>query len=433
MTEILTSDQDKALHEILGAIKSGAQFLLTGHAGAGKTTLMWHLTRELQKRRLSVVLTAPTHKAVAVLSAKLRGAGIADVDCRTIHSLLSLKPKPHGDRMIFTRAKHADPVMQDVVVIDECSMVDEALLGHIKRHLPVSFVVFVGDPAQLPPVGEVESKTFETKNCSHLDTIVRQSADNPLLDAAHTIRKSQGGPFDMTWCKSSNAPPFGVFVPSACDEWLKKAFTSKEFDEDPDRFRYLAWTNARVAEVNSKVRRWRYGSDMSMPFMPGEMALVRAPIIQDDTILFNTNEESQVLEISESTYEHTFREGGGVKSWVATIPSWKIKMTRADGMETSVHMPSNDKVYNQAIARIIDEASSLPERWSHLHRFKSSMAKLQSIYALTVHNSQGSTMKNVFVDIGDIRRRASTNVLECQQLMYVAATRPTHGLFLVNA
>jgi len=432
MTDNLTTDQARALEEILAAVSPGERHLLTGYAGSGKTWLMWRLTRELQKRGLSVALTAPTHKAVSVLSAKLRAAGIEGVTCRTIQSLLSLKPKPHGDRMVFERARKAAPVTEDVVVVDECSMVDADLLRHIRRHLPMSFVLFVGDPAQLPPVGEKESQTFETKRRSHLGTIVRQGTDNPVLVAATAIRESQGGEMDMSWAKSANSPPHGIFMPGKPVEWLKRAFTSAEFDMDPDTFRYLAWTNKRVAEVNDMVRRWRYGDDIETPFMPGERALLRAPIVIDGNILFSTNEEAKVLSITPVRYTHAVPADGDMRGWKATIPAWKLIMEAADGTQKTVHMPSDVQEYNKAIARITDEAAECRVRWKHLHDFKSSLANLQSIYAMTVHTSQGSTFKNAFVDVADIKRRASSNVLETQQLFYVAATRPTHALVLVG-
>src|SRR3984885_14877039 len=114
-------------------------------------------------------------------------------------------------------------------------MVSEDLYRHIKRHLPNAFVLFVGDPAQLPPVGEVESRTFAIMNRSHLSTIVRQAAGNPILAAAGIIRASQGGLADMSWCAPSAVEnKHGIFLPAdAAHRWMKKAFTSPEFDADP--------------------------------------------------------------------------------------------------------------------------------------------------------------------------------------------------------
>jgi exodeoxyribonuclease-5 len=431
----LTADQQKAADEILNAHERGARHLLTGYAGSGKTFLMQHLARQWRGRGLSVALTAPTHKAVAVLKKKIVEAGIEGVPCLTIFSLLGLRPKIQADREIYVRDKRAQPVTADVVVIDECSMLGEDLMAHIRRHLPLTFVLFVGDPAQLPPVGEVASQAFDATRRSHLNTIVRQSADNPLLAAAHAIREGQGKPVDWSWCKTAAAAPLGVYLPgTSADDWMRQGFLSPAFEEDPDNFRYLAWTNARVAEVNQKIRRWRYGDRAVVPFVPGEFALIRKPVIMDKTVLFNTNEEAEVSGIERSRIDHYVRKVGDFPSWTATVPTWRVTLVRQNYGPVPVEMVADAGAYNRAIARITDEATGgCRDRWEHLQEFKESLATLQSIYAMTVHTSQGSTFCNAFVDIPDIRRRANSNPLEMQQMLYVAATRPSRALVLVGA
>jgi len=177
---ILNASQAQALFEIEQAYERGARHLLTGFAGSGKTTLMQQVARIFQDEGKNVVMTAPTHKAVAVLARKLAEAGI-EVPCCTIHSLLSLRPKVVGDKQVFERADRAREIIADVVVIDEASMLDTSLMGHIRSFLKWQFVLFVGDPAQLPPVGEIASEAFSVKSRSHLDTIIRQVAGNPIL------------------------------------------------------------------------------------------------------------------------------------------------------------------------------------------------------------------------------------------------------------
>jgi ATP-dependent exoDNAse (exonuclease V) alpha subunit len=71
-------------------------------------------------------------------------------------------------------------------------------------------------------------------------------------------------------------------------------------------------------------------------------------------------------------------------------------------------------------------------RWKHLHEFQQSLAQLQSVYCLTVHRSQGSTFQTAFLDLPDIRRREKTNLLEAQQMLYVAVTRPSQRLIVVG-
>ncbi len=431
MTE-LTPDQSRALDKIKSGFIRGGRHLLIGYAGTGKTTLMWTLTRDFIHSGKTVVLTAPTHKAVAVLERKLRENGISDVPCVTIHKLLELKKKTIKDKISFVRPARAAPIDIDVVVIDECSMLSSEMMGHIRRHMQLSYVVLVGDSAQIPPVGEVKSHSFDTKAKSELTKIMRQSEENPILKAAKIIRESQGGALDMSWCKRESVPPIGVFLPSNLGEWMKKGFTSKEFDEDPDSFRYLCWTNEKVATVNKKIREWRYGKTTEAPFVSGEMMLFRSPVIQDKSIVFSTNEEARVIDINKSILTHTFPATFDASQWSCEIPVWEIKARTFAGDMVSVFAPSSAKDHNKTIARIKDEAVANRERWDHFHEFNERLAVLQNIYAMTIHTSQGSTFKNVFLDVADIKRRAATNLLECQQLFYVGATRASTALILTG-
>jgi exodeoxyribonuclease-5 len=303
------------------------------------------------------------------------------------------------------------------------------------------FVLFVGDPAQLPPVNEKESESFATKSRSHLDTIVRQAAENPVLKAAHAIRESQGGPLDMTWVKRDTAKPLGVYIPNgSTDVWMQKAFTSEEFKQDNDAFRYLCWTNDTVAKVNRRVRHWIYGNTVE-PFSVGESVLIRQPIftpinprrpLDDRKMLFSTNEEAPVLEIAPGAIHAGFEPRGDVDGWTAEIPAWRVVLQHSDGSTVPVHIPRDQADYDAVNERLVSEAKRQSARWSERHEFAQDVAKLQSVYALTVHNSQGSTFRNVFADIGDIKRRARTDCLETQKMFYVAATRASHALMLVG-
>ena len=432
MTFDLTIDQAVALREISAHQRAGDRYLLTGYAGSGKTTLMQEYARQVRASGRSIVLTAPTHKAVGVLRKRVDAAGI-DVECRTLAALLQLKPTVVADRDVYERKKHADPVMEHVVVIDECSMIGVDLFRHIRRHLPVSFVLFVGDPAQLPPVNEIASPTFETKARSHLDTIVRQGAGNPVLDAAHVLRESQGGPMDWSWCRKSNNGRHGLYKPRDIDAWMRHAFAPETFDEDPDRFRYLAWTNEKVAAVNARIRRWRYGDDLRTPFEQGERALLRKPLIRGENTLLNTNEEVWIRGVREATFTFDFPGRNDVPAWRAQVPSWHLMVERENGDEVEADMPQDIRVRQAVIDRATDEAAESTRRWNDRAAFLRAMLVIEPVYAMTVHTSQGSTFGNVFLDVQDIRRRVESNLLEAQQLLYVAITRPTDGVILVGA
>ena len=76
--------------------------------------------------------------------------------------------------------------------------------------------------------------------------------------------------------------------------------------------------------------------------------------------------------------------------------------------------------------------SKAEKDWRAFFRFKEDFADLRPLYALTVHSSQGSTFKWAVVDVRDIAKRENDNILECQQLFYVACTRATDGMILGN-
>jgi exodeoxyribonuclease V len=426
----LSESQEHALSEIRAAIRPGRRHLLTGYAGSGKTTLVQHLASDLSSAR--IVLTAPTHKAVAVLARNLRGLDI-QVPCRTIHSLLGLVPKYRGARLIFERPTRAAAVTADIVVIDECSMISEELYSLIEQYLSHVFILFVGDPAQIPPVGERASPTFDTFNHSHLGTIVRQAADNPLLAAADIIRRSQGGPPDWSWIKKAHAKPLGVYIPADPDAALKTAYLSEAYAADPEYCRFLAWTNEAVRTANRKIRFWRYG-ETETPFVPGERALVRAPAVatDDKTVLLNTNDETTVVSIEAATFKYPIRASSKFRAWTAVIPSWKVVLRRDDGGIVTVDMPRDRVAYEAVLSRLVSEAAQDRQRWKDRRVIMGRTADLQAVYACTIHVAQGSTFRNVFVDVADVRRRGSHNVLEMQQLFYVAVTRASHALLLVN-
>lgn len=423
----LNAGQHRAALAILADVTAEKTHLLTGYAGVGKTVVLLVVAIVLRGRGTMVTMCAPTHQAVAVLAKKLKTADIA-VASVTLARLLSLSPRPRGDRLVFTRRKGADPIEADVVLVDECSMIGTDLMGYIRRHLTGGRgVLFSGDPAQLPPVGEAESPTFSNRRHSHLDTIVRQAASNPIIAAAHQIRAQQGRAVDWSWCKGAKTEAGGIYLPRDLDAWMHKAFTSAEFQTDPTSFRYLAWTNRRVADVNAKVRGWLYGENIATPFVVGERALLRAPIVVNENIVANTNEEARVTAIEAS--EHVWQASKPIRqrTWSAVIPTWKMKLKRDEGDGFEAHMIRDHAPYEAA-----QEKLRGAERWKDLHAMRQFFGNFQAVYARTVHTSQGETHKHTFLDLPDIRRRMHDNPLEMQQLCYVGVTRPTTSLILAG-
>lgn len=408
----LNDGQRKAEREIEATIGRRGKHLLTGNAGSGKTYLLQKIAARYPHR---MVLTAPTHQAVRVLQAKMEAAGV-NIPCLTTYAFLGLVPKIDGDKLRFVRDRKAVPPMAEIVGVDETSMVGEDLAKHIERGLRGKAVLYSGDPAQLFPVGEGESPTFQTKRRSHLTEPVRQARDNPILAAALRIRDAQDHGADWSWARSANRAPYGVFVPSDPEAWLKRAFMSDQFDTDENAFRYLTWSNKVVEHVNAQVRLWRYGVT-DMPFVRGERAIMRAPVVRGRTVLLNNGEYVIVKDIARGEHQR-------VGTWRMTVES------KVQG-DIEVHAPRDRVKYNATLDEIAQAAHYNPSLWKKFHAFKAGFAEVQAVYAGTVHTAQGATIRNVFLNMPELRRWVAVNADEGLRGLYVAATRPSHGLILV--
>lgn len=427
---VLTTCQDRALDQIFAGRKRGLQWLLEGAAGTGKSYVLGELIEGWAvHHKIEVVATASTHKALAVLRSRLLALGLGDVECVTIHSLLGIQPVPGAEGTKYARAPNARTRKPEVVVIDEAGMIGRDLMNHISIWLPDSFILFAGDEAQLPPVGEPRSTVFNAKRRSVLKKIVRQDRKNPLLQAAHQIRASQGGALDWSWCRSNNSERAGVFLPgSDAGEWVQRAFTSSEYSTNSNSFRYLCWTNERVAEVNALVRGWIVG-ETSTPFSAGERVLLRQPLSLDDTPMLTVNDEALIVGIEADETRFAFGARPGFGPWVSRVPSWCVDLIGPSGDVVPAYIPRGEEG-RQAYGRVLDRLRA-EQRWKERQAALARMTRLQHTYASTIHCAQGSTINTVFLDIKDIRRN-ERNVLETQQLAYVGATRAKKALVLTN-
>ncbi len=183
--------QDAALKAVSRWLKDGRKpvFRLFGYAGTGKTTLARHFAEHVEG---DVLFAAFTGKAAQVL----RGKGAKNA--RTIHSLIY---RPRGEEEVANQEtgkttvsptfaiNRQSPLSQaKLIVVDECSMVDEAL----GRDL-MSFgtpILVLGDPGQLPPISGGGFFTEQEPDIL-LTEIHRQARDNPIIDLAMQVREGR--------------------------------------------------------------------------------------------------------------------------------------------------------------------------------------------------------------------------------------------------
>ena len=117
----------------------------------------------------------------------------------TLHSLLGLRPDLDLDDFNPNDPQFSPIVPPkisdfDWVIIDEASMINSDLFELVKKTVKGmgTKVLFMGDPAQIPPIGEKESVVFfdESIEIHWLTKIERQTNNNPLLTVYDTLRNN---------------------------------------------------------------------------------------------------------------------------------------------------------------------------------------------------------------------------------------------------
>lgn len=317
-------------------------FYLAGYAGTGKTTLAKHIA-SLQDG--AIRYAAFTGKAAKVM----RNAGCTNAS--TIHSLIYNTERDEVTGKIRMTLNESALRGVALVVIDECSMVDEDLGKDL-----VSFgvpILAIGGPGQLPPVRGAGFFTSGEPNYMLTD-IHRQAKDSPIIRLATAVRERR---FDkthlvkvpgLTICKKADLDPKAV---TGADSII------------------VGRNNTRNA-YNSRLREIR-GFDTSLPPQKGETLIC----LKNDKQLKIYNGET--FEVAR-------------KNKASPGPDGLI-------LHYSIVDPDDEK-RGRVFIRVFEQFFSDPAAAKDIHwKILRGTQSFDFGYALTVHKSQGSQWSNVCV------------------------------------
>ena len=200
--------------------------VITGGPGTGKTTTVRAIISMFEMKGRKVLLTAPTGRAAKRMS-ELTGREAA-----TVHRLLEAGYGGEGgDRLVFKRNEE-QPLKCDVLIVDECSMIDILLMHSLLAALPPeSHLVLVGDADQLPSVGpgNVFSDLLRSGALPavRLTDIFRQTADSRIVSYAHRINAGDHPPLaenrgDFYFLRRVNQDRAAELVVSLCADRLPR-------------------------------------------------------------------------------------------------------------------------------------------------------------------------------------------------------------------
>jgi exodeoxyribonuclease-5 len=232
-------------------------------------------------------VVAPTHKAVSVLRANLAASQLTPTWFpSTIHRLLRLNLKRRGDRELCEASEQTAGALEhlDLVLIDEASMLESTVLELLLRcaHGFRTRLVFVGDPAQLPPVGETASPVFQLARVrkAALGQVVRHQG--PVLRLATGLRNGEL-PCQQPPVLPPIRSPQGLVALLAKDQWLaaaQEALARSAASDNPDLARILCYSNRYLEKLVPLARRALHGEQADqMPVLPGEVLITRAAVM----------------------------------------------------------------------------------------------------------------------------------------------------------
>jgi len=470
----LTSGQQAAfdlLAPIFSGSQPGARAVLTGYAGTGKTTLTARLiqlataiTGALGKRGQrgkwetppTVVIAAPTHKAARQVERSLASWGLDQIKAVTLHSALGLRPVRDGGVETFKPDSDATRLIgatTRLVVVDEASMVSAALVALLEAAMPPdAALVAIGDPAQLPPVGDPNPcPLFVSPIHAHLDQVMRHVG--PILQLATATRELGTGRPAFVSQQDGNSKVVAYEHFNAWKRAAIRACIEAHRRGDTDLARVLCWTNNAADRFNRDAHVAIYGPDAD-PYVVGQ------PVVSAKAILgpggqpmVGSTAEMQLLDVypaSGAIAGDEFQEvreallgkrktkkGEVLQPW----SWWQIEARLAGKYGRRVNFKvlapgceaewkkANNAIYALAkAAKAAGQEATAKEIWQIFWRRKDGFAGINPVWGLTVHKSQGSTFKHVFLH-PDLNRNADFAAMN--QLIYVGVTRASVGLHVV--
>ena len=200
--------------------------VLTGGPGTGKTTTTQGIITAFKAKGKQIVLAAPTGRAAK------RMTEATGMEAKTIHRLLEYNP------MDGYKRNDENPLEGDVLIVDECSMIDIMLFYNLMKAIPENMrLILVGDIDQLPSVGagNVLRDIIDSRQIPvvRLTRIFRQAQSSRIVMNAHAINAGQfpnisnGRNTDFFFIKTEDAETIPQLIVSLVRDRLSKTYGYK--------------------------------------------------------------------------------------------------------------------------------------------------------------------------------------------------------------
>ena len=422
--------------------------VVAGGPGTGKTTTVARIVALLAEQAAAadaplplVALAAPTGKAAARLEesvheeaaklpvdAEIRHELLA-LQASTLHRLLGWRPGSHS-RFRHDRTQR---LPHDVVIVDETSMVSLSLMARLVEAIrPDARLILVGDPGQL---ASIEAGAV-------LGDIVGPASESLRIDASARTRLTETTGHPVT---AEDPPPgttigngivvldrvhrFGAGIAQLA-EAIRRGNPDDVIDVLNEAPEGVTWIPVDTADPASL--------EVLTPIRDGAIAAGRA--VFEAANAGAAREALEALGSFRILCAHR-RGPQGVATWTARIEGWLTDAV--DGFTTDTPwyigrpllVTENDyelRLYNGDTGVVVqttpDRAAAAFERRGEIIEFSPTrLSAIDTVYAMTIHKSQGSQFDTAAVLLPDPTSRILT-----RELLYTAATRARKLLMLVG-
>jgi exodeoxyribonuclease V alpha subunit len=442
LTSLFPADADRRQRQAAAAALRRRFAVVAGGPGTGKTTAVARIVALLAEQAEArgarppfVALAAPTGKAAARLqeavhgeTARLPVAGsvrelLMGLRASTLHRLLGRRPGSHS-RFAHDRGNR---LPHDVVIVDETSMVSLSLMARLVEAVrPEARLILVGDPAQLASIeagvvlGDIVGPAADLDAGAALEDIVGPAAD---VDAGAAIAAGI--------VVLDRVHRYGGGIAALADA-IRRGDGDRAVTVLSEAPAGVTWLRVDVGETH---------------YVDSELALVRSRAVAAGSALFEAARAGAGIGALSALGGFRLlcahRRGPyGVSDWTSRVVAWlsaslsDLDVEQRDYIGRPLLVTENDYelgLYNGDTGAIVQAAAGQPvavfERGGELLHFSPlRLGAADTVYAMTIHKSQGSQFETAAVLLPSAAARILT-----RELLYTAVTRAREELILVGS
>lgn len=448
-----TSSQEdwfKAISDFLYSDPAQKAFVLKGYAGTGKSTLIGFFVNLLKHAGYKSVLMAPTGRAAKVISAYSKRPSF------TIHKQIYF-PKSDSSGGISFKLK-VNKYKKTIFIIDEASMIGDdrqqsklfengSLLNDVVQYVlsgEQCKLIFVGDPAQLPPINleispaldisELEHQYFDEVAAVQLETVVRQEKGSGILWNATALRKQLF--LDVFDQFQFQVDGFADIVRMQDGQELFVAIEDSFSDNGTDQTVFIVRSNKRANIYNENIRK-------RILLLEEELSVGdQLMVVKNNYFWLATDSKpgfianGDVIAIRaiyayKSLYGYSFAE---VRIAMVDYPDENefdtvLILDTLKSNTASLSYEEGNELYKKVSEDYADETSKYKKFLKVKKNPFFNALQVKYSYAITCHKSQGGQWNTVFVEHPYLPDGPNKDYF---RWLYTALTRAKEKLYLIG-